>query len=212
MPGHKKSSHASSSHASSSQASSSHSTFADFQLTCGVARLPDGTEKSWCELLGVDPKNEEWLSFIIGDMYGTSLHSCAVSIAHRAYVILSVDLLNDDAQHTRKTEMRLHQMIVDGYFQAGGDTKDLRYLVFFNISNPTVKTAMDAQFKKDGYPSTEPTATTEPSPDPSKKISKNNRFIQTAKVAGQHIGKRIKRMYLFRDDGTYHMVVRFEKK
>lgn len=103
-------------------------------------------------------------------------------------------------------------MIFAGYTQAGGAPEDLRCIVFENISNGTVRAAMDAQFKKDGYPSGAPATTTEPDPDPSRKISRDNKFIQSAKIVGQSVGRVIKHIYLCRDFGTYNIVIKLGKE
>lgn len=83
---HAGSSHASSSQASSSQASVSHPIFTNFRLTCGVARLPAGSEATWCSLLGVEPKSADWLGFIVADVNGVYVLTYAVSLKYRAYV------------------------------------------------------------------------------------------------------------------------------
>lgn len=99
-------------------------------------------------------------------------------------------------------------MIVAGYTQAGGAPEDLRYILFYNISNRTVRAAMETQFRNDRYPAAAPAVTSEPDPDPNGKISRDNKFIQTAKMVGRIVGRVIKQIHLCRDNGLYHIVIR----
>lgn len=73
-----------------------------------------------------------------------NLHKYACSSQKKAYVVLEAFL--EFGGEVRVTEMRLWQMIVDGWTVSGDAVDSLRYVGFADIVNPTVTNLMDEEW------------------------------------------------------------------
>lgn len=69
-----------------------------------------------------------------------------VSLSKQALVLTSAFLSKEFAP-VRYTDMRLWEVIVDAWSEAGGQPEDLRYLAFYDIVNEAVRSAIEKEFE-----------------------------------------------------------------
>ncbi|KAI4600135.1 hypothetical protein KJ359_001237 [Pestalotiopsis sp. 9143b] len=77
-------------------------------------------------------------------------HTYSVSPEDRAYIVRNIRLTEDSGEgsEVRLTDMRMWQMILDGYLHAGrGESQPLRWLCFYDIVNLDVRQFIDAEFR-----------------------------------------------------------------
>lgn len=77
-------------------------------------------------------------------------HTYSVSPEDRAYIVRNIRLTDDSGlgSEVRLTEMRMWQMILDGYLHAGrGESEPLRWLCFHDIVNLDVRQLIDREFR-----------------------------------------------------------------
>ncbi|KAH6655976.1 hypothetical protein BKA67DRAFT_534882 [Truncatella angustata] len=103
----------------------------------------------WCGLLSIVFKKTEWTDYLItpSDDTNLHLHQYSVSKKHHAYII-SWAYLTYGPDRTRKTDMRLFQMVIDNWKKV--TSKKLRWIVIRGISNNEAKESMYNEFLRQG--------------------------------------------------------------
>lgn len=68
-----------------------------------------------------------------------------VSVEHNAFLARYAHTTEETSPYKRHTEMRLHQMVIDGYRHEGGDPTTLRYIIIKSVGNLDVQRTMSEE-------------------------------------------------------------------